>query len=622
MRAFDVFFFLFATFVFPDVSADPWKNLQQGDQLAQQFLNQSNQKQKEAGNNPFYSGIPNESKLSDKQLEGRTQNVAQKSEVKQMIVESANKRPQFTLDPLKDPLMTGSQKILEKPLQAIGGEETRANSTPGKTTTEALTCEEARDSFPETCTTQVVVPVTKITTRKEQAGSIHFWMPAGKKKYIHLSCGALRNNIQSAYQTAGNITAAYKSCMQELGNKSSGSHITISPLGVSTDKILEIKVNSHVLQRRRGLSRRRFQVNCSGLTYNHIGHKKSWYDCTAQITTVYEEDSYREEPDEEVLHCKHLEERVRLGLCSYQSKTCSQGKQTRVINGHPVTRDCWQYTLTYACESPSKNDCGPLRARGCIQTNSVCKQYVGKICTVNTQTYTCTGNSQPTHSITGGQTPFCLDGNCRDQSWETNDEMMTSIAQLSILKEMQGQIGKNLTVFKGADNRCAKYILNFKDCCGAGKGWGKGLGLSTCSKGEKELNEKRKKRLCHYVGSYCSKKAPITKTCLKKEYTYCCFNNKLLKAFHEQGRQQINLGWGDAKSPLCRGFTVQELQRIDFSKLDLREVFEELMQKFQTGKKKSNAPVMGKHIGERMETIKKGLVPPNQKQPKQRKKGA
>lgn len=218
--------------------------------------------------------------------------------------------------------------------------------------------------------------------------------------------------------------------------------------------------------------------------------------------------------------------------------------------------------------------------------------------------------------ITGGQTPFCLDGNCRDQSCDANDEMMSSLAQLNILKGLQGHPW-NGEIFKGKDHRCPKYILSFKDCCGSGKGWGKTLGVSTCKPKHKLLSEKRKNGLCHYVGTYCAKKDPILHSkCIKKKSTYCCFNNKLLKALHEQGRPQIGLGWGDAEKPLCRGLTIDEIQRIDFSKLDLREVFEDLMKDFKPGKQEG----MGKTIGERLETIKKGLKPKEMKQPPQRPK--
>ena len=74
--------------IFFDASADPWKNLQQGDKTAQEFLNQSSQKQKEAGIHPFYKGIPNESQLSPEQLQGRAQNVARTSPTSQMVMES------------------------------------------------------------------------------------------------------------------------------------------------------------------------------------------------------------------------------------------------------------------------------------------------------------------------------------------------------------------------------------------------------------------------------------------------------------------------------------------------------------------------------------------------------
>ncbi|OJW46973.1 MAG: hypothetical protein BGO67_09760 [Alphaproteobacteria bacterium 41-28] len=286
-----------------------------------------------------------------------------------------------------------------------------------------------------------------------------------------------------------------------------------------------------------------------------------------------------------------------------------------MIQGVPITRDCWQYTLTYGCSHPSKNDCGPLRARGCAQINSRCKQQVGNSCVIYSQIYECKDPPRTSYVIKGGKTPFCLDGSCRDQGWENNDEMMASLAQLAILKELQGQFGMG-GFFKGETNKCSKQPVNFKDCCGSGKGWGNDLGLSSCSSSEKLLSQRRKKGLCHYVGTYCSKK--VLGQCVTKKSTYCCWGSKLLKVFHEQGRPQIGIGWGSPKHPLCRGFTIEEIQRIDFSKLDLREVFEDLMKNFNPGKMQG----IGNKVGERLETIKKGVLSPTEKQPQQRKGGA
>ncbi len=591
------------------VSADPQKHLNQGDQLAQQFLNQSKQKQKEAGPHPFSKGISKEANFSAEELQGKAQLLSQKDPAGQMIFESSESRPQIKIDLQKDPLMTGSQKAITDPLKTIGGEGSRAVETKQGGKDETLKCEEPGEDSLESCTNQLVVKVKKFKVRKEWKGQIRFWMDAGSKKWMHLACGALRHDVRRSYQTAGNITAAYKSCIQELGNKSSGSYITISPLSVSADKITEVKVDSVLIQRRRGLPRRRFQVNCSGLTYNDISHKKSWYNCTAQITIVYEEDSYEVLPDEWTSNCERLETRVDQGLCHYSSKECTQGPQTRVIQGIPIKRNCWQEKLTYACSYPSKDDCGPLRARGCAPIHSTCKQKIGNSCVVYTQTYQCKGNTQTTYSITGGKTPFCLDGNCRDQSWEANNEMMSSLAQLSLLKDMQGKMN---SIFKGDQHQCSKYILNFKDCCGSEKGWGKSVGLGGCSGNEKLLQKKRQARLCHYVGTYCAKK--VLGKCVKKKSSFCCFGSKLLKAFQEQGRKQIGLGWGEPKHPLCRGFTIEEIQRIDFSKLDLSEAFEDLMKNYSPSKLQGT----GQKIGERLNTIKQGIIPNSTTQPKQR----
>jgi conjugal transfer mating pair stabilization protein TraN len=187
--------------------------------------------------------------------------------------------------------------------------------------------------------------------------------------------------------------------------------------------------------------------------------------------------------------------------------------------------------------------------------------------------------------------------------------MMSSLAQLGLLKEMQGKMN---SIFKGDQHQCSKHILSFKDCCGSGKGWGKSLGLGGCGEKEKLLQKKRQARLCHYVGTYCAKK--VLGKCVKKKSSFCCFGSKLLKAFQEQGRKQINLGWGKPKHPMCRGFTIIELQRIDFSKLDLSEAFEDLMKNYNPSKLQGT----GQKIGERLDTIKQGLTPNAKQQSRQR----
>lgn len=54
----------------------------------------------------------------------------------------------------------------------------------------------------------------------------------------------------------------------------------------------------------------------------------------------------------------------------------------------------------------------------------------------------------------------------------------------------------------------------------------------------------------------------------------------MAKLIQEQGRAQLNINFGEAKHPQCRGLTVAELSTLDFEKLDISELFVELYAKF------------------------------------------
>ena len=122
--------------------------------------------------------------------------------------------------------------------------------------------------------------------------------------------------------------------------------------------------------------------------------------------------------------------------------------------------------------------------------------------------------------------------------------------------------------------------MTFKDCCKL-SGWGKNLGLVGCNAEEKQLAENRQKGLCVEVGTYCAERIPITGICLRKKTNFCCFQSKLTKALQQQGRGQLGMDFGTPECPDCRGLTVDELSRIDFSKLDLTEAFSDLQPKLK-----------------------------------------
>jgi len=101
--------------------------------------------------------------------------------------------------------------------------------------------------------------------------------------------------------------------------------------------------------------------------------------------------------------------------------------------------------------------------------------------------------------------------------------------------------------------------------------------LLSCDESDQMVTMRKSTQLCHYLGSYCSKK--FLGACLSKKESYCCFNSRLSRIINEQGRGQIVKSWGGAKSPNCTGFTPDELQSLDFGQMDLTEFYAEIQAK-------------------------------------------
>lgn len=142
-----------------------------------------------------------------------------------------------------------------------------------------------------------------------------------------------------------------------------------------------------------------------------------------------------------------------------------------------------------------------------------------------------------------------------------------------------GSCSGQIYIFSGKDNRCKSWDrfggLMGGGCCDKDKVF---LGLVSCSEGEKKLAKDNRDRKCVEIGEYCSKKKKFI-GCIQRKRTFCCFNSKLARIFHEQGRPQIGMGWGSAEAPQCRGFSPEEFQKLDFSEIDLSEFVADIMNK-------------------------------------------
>ena len=141
-----------------------------------------------------------------------------------------------------------------------------------------------------------------------------------------------------------------------------------------------------------------------------------------------------------------------------------------------------------------------------------------------------------------------------------------------------------LYIFNGNGKECrtAGISTTFFNCCNTDPGSFLFI-QNTCGSGDAETVQAVGKGMCHYIGDYCQQKWPLI-GCVQRANTYCCFNSKLGRIIHEQGRiqlQQFGAGgdWGGAESPNCRGFTPEEFQMLDFSRIDLSEYFGDIKTK-------------------------------------------
>jgi conjugal transfer mating pair stabilization protein TraN len=75
-----------------------------------------------------------------------------------------------------------------------------------------------------------------------------------------------------------------------------------------------------------------------------------------------------------------------------------------------------------------------------------------------------------------------------------------------------------------------------------------------------------------------------------------------------QGRQQLGIGWGDHKNPDCRSLNLEEIRRLDFSKIDFTELYTDIVDKVSSGMNASQ-----EKINQKMGSYKDGGAAINDK---------
>ncbi len=280
--------------------------------------------------------------------------------------------------------------------------------------------------------------------------------------------------------------------------------------------------------------------------------------------------------------------------CERIDSTCIVPKETRLIKNHAVTRECWKFRNTFNClEADEKSDCGggmkgtctPVVVDECIETDELsATSFSGSsptpTCVTWRSEYNCeTRNTERIEDVVncGSQTYTSSSG-----TWDTGYTPDRDFAQTMAFMEAGKEAAKylnvdDLQIFKGFDNRCHKKLFGLENCCARNES--DGIFGANCSDAEKELRVKRDAELCYPMGSYCSKKLKFIGTCQVRTQTYCCFHSLLARLLNIQGKEQLGISLGSAKYPNCAGFTPEELQKLDFAKMDLTQFMDSIKAK-------------------------------------------
>lgn len=318
------------------------------------------------------------------------------------------------------------------------------------------------------------------------------------------------------------------------------------------------------------------------------------------------------------------------GVCIPKTSDCLQ--RGGYVDGYFMKDLCVQYKDTYLCESKEKNDCEPYEtnrkcyevegectgenefgsckemkkdfvcgsgefvdeckeaAEHCMEEKRVCLHHdpASGECDHTEIHYRCT--EEKSYKQGCKSKSYCIGGVCQKKQRSRHNDFGYAVSYLSILASMKSDDmdgcrcpgGRSscdpseidptsCKFFKALSHTCRKFTGEL-NCCGD-RGFLRSF--SGCNQEEKDLGEKRKGRLCHFVGSYKGKKLQF----YKKWEAHCCFKSPLARIIQVEGRKQLGIGWGDAKHPDCRALTLAEIQHIDFSRIDFSELFADIQSK-------------------------------------------
>lgn len=258
-----------------------------------------------------------------------------------------------------------------------------------------------------------------------------------------------------------------------------------------------------------------------------------------------------------------------------------EGPETRTFKGQAVFRDIWGRNLLFSCEEDAQSPCIRLRKLGGVLVKKKClKENDFEECDLWEKTYDLGKKAAYQKSSYSFKDKEIIGLNgAFDSSYEKNKGFSVVSTILSVFSDIKKELEtagelnqENIEIFRGDSLRCTCSFLSGElyDCCKKMQGLAVSAHLAKCNEEEVALAEKRHSGKCHYIGSH--KENLKTQT----SKVFCCFPTKLARVVQEQGRKFLGLKWGTVEHPKCHGLSMENISKIDFSKIDLSEVVEDL----------------------------------------------
>lgn len=317
--------------------------------------------------------------------------------------------------------------------------------------------------------------------------------------------------------------------------------------------------------------------------------------------------------------------KVVASYCEKEDRANGFLNESGSLVGQPALGYCQKRNYTLSCTNErTVNECSTHETKGCEQIGSECteRDQEGNCLTYN-QTYQCKKTPERVIETTQCEQKLCNGANCiGDPPPEADGDFGKAIAIMEAQRQagIYGKTPTGYNIFDSDPSVCSVKVLaghSVMSCCKeistGNKFQNRTQGASTptygnapnqpgldnrgsqyvydgvfnqnktlsviqstatlgwlqCNDEEKILAIKRGSGLCEYSHEWCSKKT-FFGSCIEKKRQYCCYRSTLARIINQQGRAQLGKGG-------CGGFTLEELQKLDFSKMDFSEFINEIV---------------------------------------------